>query len=115
MTRLALVLFPTLLIGQQSLDLVATYWIPQTSGRVRGDAAGLGSDIDVHNDLGLQDTNFPVGNVAWQKGRSCLTFSYTPIDFTADQNVNRTVVFRGNQYTIGTRVVSELEAQHLEL
>src|SRR4029079_18029131 len=40
---------------------------------------------------------------------------YTPIDFNADQNVSRTVVFRGQPYTVGTRVVSELEIQHLQL
>jgi hypothetical protein len=89
--------------------------MPDLSSRIRVEVAGFGTDIDPHNDLGIKDTNFPAGQLDWRKGRSLVTFSFTPIDYTADQDVNRTVVFRGRQYTIGTRVVSELEVQHLEL
>jgi hypothetical protein len=79
------------------------------------ESAGLGTDINARTDLGLADTNFPQGVFAWQNGRSRVYFSYTPIDYSADQNVNRTIFFRGRQYTVGTRVVSNLEVQHLQL
>jgi hypothetical protein len=115
MRTLILVLFPALVAAQQTVDFIGRYWIPQMSARIRVEAGGVGTDIDGRSDLGLSDTNLPEGDFAWQKGRSRVTFSYTPIDFTGDQNVNRTVFFRGRQYTIGTRVLSELEVQHMEL
>jgi hypothetical protein len=44
-----------------------------------------------------------------------LRFDYTPIDYTGDRIVTRTIVFRGQPFTVGTRVVSELEVRHLQL
>jgi hypothetical protein len=107
--------FTTCLAAQNSVDLIGRYWMPQMTGRIRVDAGGFGTDIDARHDLGLTDTNFPQGTFIWQNGRSRLSFSYTPIEYSADQNVNRTIVFRGRQYTIGTRVASDLEVQHLQL
>ena len=112
---------PVLLLGQSSferqnsVEFTGRYWIPQMASRIRVEQAGFGTDIDTHADLGMQDTNFPEGGFTWQRGRSKLRFEYTPIDYSGDQNVSRTVVFRGRQYTVGTRVVSELEVQHLQL
>jgi hypothetical protein len=63
----------------------------------------------------MADTNFPAGNFLWQRGRSRLRFDYTPIDYSGDQTVTRTVLFGGRQYTVGTRVVSDLEVRHLQL
>jgi hypothetical protein len=85
------------------------------ASRIRVDAAGFGTDIDTRRDLGMPDTNFPEGDFTWQHGRNRVRFSYTPIDYTGDQTVTRTVVFRGQSYTAGTRVVSEIEMQHLQL
>jgi hypothetical protein len=108
-------MFVSIVEAQPSIDLEARYWIPQMSARVRVEAAGLGTDIDAQRDLGMQDTNFAEGGATLRLGRHQLGFLFTPIDFTADQNVSRTVVFRGRPYTVGTRVVSELEIQHLQL
>src|SRR4051794_6727299 len=115
MRTLILGLVAGVLGAQQSVDFVGRYWVPNMTARIRVEAGGFGTDIDARNDLGLGDTNFPQGTFTWQKGRSLLTFSYTPMDWAADQDVNRTVVFRGRTYTIGTRVVSDLEVQHLHL
>src|SRR5215471_21788695 len=106
MRPLLLAILPLALSAQQSVDFVGRYWITQMSSRIRVEAAGFGTDIDARRDLGLSNTNFPQGDFTWRKGRSLLTFSYTPIDYSADQNVSRTVVFRGQTYTIGTRVIS---------
>ena len=84
------------------------------ASRIRAEAAGLGTDIDARRDLGMPDANFPAGDFLWQHGRSRVRFSYTPIDYTGDQTVTRTLLFRGQPYTVGTRVASEIAAQHLQ-
>jgi len=89
--------------------------MPQMATRIRVEANGLGTDIDARRDLGIPDTNFPAGNFTWQHGRSRLRFDYTPIDYSGDQTVTRTVFFGGREYTLGTRVVSDLEVHHLQL
>lgn len=82
---------------------------------IRVSSNGIGTEIDAKSDLGIPDTNFPSGNFTWQRGRSRLRFDYTPIDYSGDQTVTRTVVFGGREYTGGTRVVSDLEVRHLQL
>lgn len=85
------------------------------ASRIRVGANGLGADIDAQRDLGVADTNFPGGDFTWRRGRNRVRFSYLPIDYTGDQTVTRTILFRGQSYTVGTRVVSELEVEHLQL
>jgi hypothetical protein len=101
--------------AQTSIDFTGRYWAPASSVRIRVEAGGFGTDIDGGRDLGFTDTGFPEGVVSLAHGRQRLTFTYTPIEYSADQNVNRTISFRGRQYTIGTRVVSDLEVRHLQL
>jgi hypothetical protein len=89
--------------------------MPQMATQLRVEANGFGTDIDARRDLGMADTHFPAGNFIWQHGRSRLRFDYTPIDYSGDETVTRTVLFGGREYTVGTRVVSELEVRHLQL
>ena len=115
MCKAAVAIFAFPLFAQNSMDFVGRYWIPQMASRIRVEQNGFGTDIDAQRDLGMEDTNFPSGGFLWRRGRSRLRFDYTPIDYTGDQVVTRTIVFGGTQYLVSTRVVSELEVRHLEL
>ena len=101
--------------AQNTIEFEGRYWIPQFSSQIRVEQNGVGTDIDARRDLGMTNTNFPQGSVAWRRGWSRLSFTYTPLDFSGDQSINQTVVFHGRQYTVGTRVQSELSVQHLQL
>ena len=103
-----------LLNAQNSIEFTGRYWIPRMASRIRVESNGFGTDIDAVRDLGMPDTNFPQGGFTWQHGRSRVHFEYTPIDYSGDQTVTRTLVFRGQPYTVGTRVLSELEVRHLQ-
>jgi len=102
-------------VAQDTVEFEGRYWIPQFSSRLRVTAGGFGTEVDARQDLGIADTNFPVGGVRWQHGRHHLVFGYTPLDYSGDQVVSRTVVFNGRQYTLGTRIQSGLSIQHLQL
>jgi hypothetical protein len=102
--------------AQRYFEFEGRYWMPQMTARLRVDAAGFGTEIDAAHDLGIGGKNFPQGQFTFQgAGRNRVQFTFTPIDFTGDQVVSRTIVFRGNQYTFGTRVLSDLQVQHLQL
>jgi hypothetical protein len=104
------------LSAQPTFDFEGRYWMPRMTPRIRVDAAGFGTDIDAQRDLGMANTNFPEGQFTYHSaGHHRLRFTFTPIDFAGDNFVSRTIVFRGTQYTFGTRVVSELQVQHLQL
>src|SRR5215467_2594671 len=108
-------MFASSLRGQVSAEFEGRYWFSQLNSKIRVERNGFGTDIDTKKDLGFSDSNFPSGRVAIQRGRSRLTFQYTPIDFSSDQIVSRTLVFNGRTYMFGTRVVSGMEVRHLQL
>jgi hypothetical protein len=82
---------------------------------IKVEANGFGTDIDARRDLGMDDKSLPAGNFEWRNGRSRLRFDYSPIAYSGDRTVTRTVVFSGREYTVGTRVVSDIEVRHLQL
>ncbi len=56
-------------------------------------------------DLGISDTNFPEGQFTLATRHMRVQFTYTPINFSGDRTVTRTIVFNCRTYTLGTRVV----------
>jgi hypothetical protein len=112
---IVLLLSAAALSAQPHFELEARYWFSQVNSKLRVESQGLGTDIDARSDLGFSDTDFPIGRVALHWGRNRLSFDYTPIEFTGDQTVSRTLVFNGRTYSFGTRVLSDLQAKHLQL
>lgn len=111
---LALLCCGGLLPAQRAVEFEGRYWMPAARSRVS--IKGAGTDIRFKEDLGLQDANFPEGRLSYYgRGRSHIHFSYTPIDYAGETTINRTLVFGGRQYTVGARVLSEFEIQHLQL
>jgi hypothetical protein len=107
--------FAVLLPAQTAFEFTGRYWIPQMSARLRVERNGFGTDIDAKQDLGISDTNFPEGQFTLETRHMRVQFTYTPIDLSGDRTVTRTIVFNGRTYALGTRVVSDLEVQHLQL
>ena len=102
--------------AQPTLYFEGRYWRTQLGSRFRVDRNGIGTDIDVVKDLGFGDAGFPEGTFTLQgKGGNRLSFGYTPIDFSGDQTVSRTIVFNGEPFIVGTQVISGLEVQDLQL
>ena len=98
----------------QVLELEGRYW-PATltsSVRVTGDQGEVPSDlstIDLKSDLGLKDKNLKDWRVTLFTGpHSRLRAGYVKMDYSADQQVQRTIVFEGQRYTVGTRVLTKL-------
>jgi hypothetical protein len=115
MWKWLLVTVPFLVHAQNSFEFTGRAWFTTMGSRIRVEQGSIGTDIDARSDLGMSDTTFPQGGFAWRRGRSLLRFEYTPIDYTGDRTVTRTILFRGQPFTVGTRVVSELEVQTLQL
>ena len=95
----------------QTLELEGRYWAPTLTGQVQvtGGAQvpnGLGV-IDLKDDLGFSDKRFEEWRVSLATGpHSRLRVAYLSMDYRGDQQVQRTIVFNGQTYTVGTRVVS---------
>ncbi|HTM49192.1 MAG TPA: hypothetical protein VL285_10940 [Bryobacteraceae bacterium] len=99
----------------QVFEIEGRYWFTKTDAQVRVERLGLATDVDLKKDLGTGDGGFPEAQVTWSPGSNQLRFAFTPIRYSGDQDVNRTIVFGGRTYSLGTRVVSNVDVDALRL
>jgi hypothetical protein len=102
-------------VSAQVFEIEGRYWFTKTDAQVRVERFGLATDVDLKQDLGTGDGGFPEAQVTWSPGANQLRFAFTPIRYSGDQDVNRTIVFGGRTYSIGTRVVSQVDLDALRL
>jgi len=102
----------------QVLELEGRYWPATLTAtiRVTGDHAEVPSDlstIDLKSDLGLKDKNLKDLRLTLATGpNSRLRVAYVKMDYSANQDVTRTILFNGQLYTVGTRVLTKLNLEY---
>ena len=91
------------------------YWFPSLDGTVRVDEANIiGDTIDFENDLGIEDENYPSGEVFVGMGKHHLSLAYTDIDYSGRKTLTRDVFFSGEKYTATSTVTSSIEYQMID-
>lgn len=106
------------LASAQVLELEGRYWPAALTATVRvtGDHAEVPGDISTINlksDLGLKDKNLKDFRLTLFTGpNSRLRVAYVKMDYSADQNITRTILFNGQTYTVGTRVLTTLNLDY---
>jgi hypothetical protein len=112
-----LVVAPALCFAQQTTgELGGRYWVTNSTQRLKLTQHGVGTDIDLKSDLGFKDRNFPEVRFNWySKRRSKLMIDYFQVGYEGDKDVERTVAFSGATYTLGTRVVSNLDIRQVKM
>jgi hypothetical protein len=113
-----LIFTPCLAYAQKgpTLEFEGRYWMPDLKGKVKATEAYIGTDTDFKRDLGIKDENFPEARLTWYTGpKSKIRLAYTQADFEGDENLNRTIEFNGQTYTVGTRVKTDVKVRYLRL
>jgi len=91
------------------------YWFPSLDGTVKVDEANIiGTTIDFDNDLGIEDEDYPSGEVFVGFGRHHLSLAYTDVDYSGSKTLTKTIWFKGKPYTGGSRVTSSIEYQMID-
>jgi outer membrane protein len=91
------------------------YWFPSLDGTVKVDEANIiGTTIDFDNDLGIEDEDYPSGEVFVGFGRHHLSLAYTNIDYSGRKTLTRTIVFRGETYAVSSLVTSSIEYRMID-
>ena len=110
---LAMMLFALPAFAGPGFDVGARayYWFPKLTGTVETLTAGFtdNQSFDVKDDLGVKDKNFAAGEAFVRLGRFRLRAGYTPLNFTGDKALTRTIVFQGQSFNVGTQVHSKLD------
>ena len=101
--------------AQRLIEFEGRYWLTDSTQRVKLVDSGIGTEINFKSDLGFQDRNFPEARFNFYSGgRSRLRVSYVQVDYDGDRDIQRSLDFSGQRYTVGTRVISNLEIRHLK-
>jgi outer membrane protein len=91
------------------------YWFPSLDGTAKVDEANIiGTTIDFENDLGIEDENYPSGEVFVGVGKHHLSLAYTDIDYSGRKTLSRSVVFKGETYAFNSLVTSSIEYQMID-
>ncbi len=113
----ALVVFAGQAFAEPIVEFEGRYWITDLTAHVKvTETALIGTDIDLIDDLGVGDGDFPEARLRWNTGpNSMLRFTYTQISYSGDKNVERTINFGGQSYTSGTMVESDLDVDYFRM
>lgn len=98
------------------VELEARYWTPDLTSTVRVAEGGVGTDIDLVDDLGMGDEGFLEGRLSWRPTpRSKIRLAWVPLSYSGDRVVSRTLEFGGETFRVNTRVVSDLDIEYARL
>lgn len=93
------------------------YWFSEFDGNVQiAEGALAGTKIDLVSDLGMDDSE-PVPNATISYRffeNSKVSLSYFNVETEGNKNITRQFNYKGNIYTVGTTVASELDLTVIE-
>lgn len=103
--------------AEPTIEFEGRYWITGLKSHVKVTEDSLiGTDIDLVDDLGIADEDFPEARLRWNTGpNSMLRLAYTQVAYSGDKNLERTISFNGSSYVVGTPVSTDLEVDYLRL
>ncbi|HUR35264.1 MAG TPA: hypothetical protein VM032_15780 [Vicinamibacterales bacterium] len=86
-------------------------WAPTPEVAITSESLGIiGSKIDFVSDLGIEKSTFKQLRVVLRAStKNKFRFEYTPITYTAQANLKRTIVFNGINYPLSLPVATELK------
>ena len=98
---------------EQRIEVQGRYWISDLEAEAKVIESGIGDKFDFKDDLGIDDENLPEARIIFHTGpNSLLRLGYTQVNYSGDETVSRTVEFKGQSYTAGARVESELDIKY---
>lgn len=93
------------------VEVSGTIWNPALSGIVASEQFGIaGTNIDFVGDLGFAQKRFRDLRVVLRPGKKHrFRFQYTPISYTAETQLRRSLIFNGQNYAVSLPVSSEFD------
>jgi outer membrane protein len=95
--------------ADELLSLKVGYLLLEPQGDFAAEVDGVGTLIDVEDDLNFDDSKGVTAEVGLQLGSFRLSAGYLPLSFSGDASLNRDVVFDGQTFTANTQVSSDID------
>jgi hypothetical protein len=98
------------------LELEGRFWFTDLEGRVKVTEADIGTDIDFKKDLDIKDEGYPELRLTWYTGKkSKIRIAYTQVNYEGDERIQRTILYNGTTYNVGTRVVTDFDMKYARI
>lgn len=101
----------------ETIEAEGRYWITDLSASASVTANDItGSDLDLEDDLGVGDEDYPEVRLTWHTGpNSRIRFAYTQAGYSGEKNIEQTFTFDGQTYTVGTSVNTDFDVKYFRL
>jgi outer membrane protein len=96
-------------LADETLSLKVGYLMMEPKGEFAAEVNGIGTRIDMENDLNFDDSEGVMAEAALQLGNFRLSAGYLPLGFSGSGALNRQVVFDGQVFDVGTDVASDVD------
>jgi hypothetical protein len=109
------------LIGQvfaePTVEFEGRYWVTDLQAETRVTTGTLmGTNIDLEDDLGVKDEDFPEARFSWYTGpNSEIRLAYTQVSYSGDRILGMAISFDGQIYNSGTQVNTDLDIHYARL
>ncbi len=98
------------------LEFEGRYWFTDMEGKIKVTENDIGTDIDFKEDLDIKDEGYPEVRLTWYTGKnSRIRAAYTQVKYEEDTDLQRTIIFDGKVYPVGTRVLTEADIRYLRI
>ena len=93
----------------------AEYWFPAFEGDLRVDNNGVtGTEINVKDDLGVSNENFPGVKAFFEIGNHEFTVAYSQVDLSGAKKIDKEIRFDGDTYIADSYVESDLKTSMID-
>ena len=91
------------------VELQLDFWHPTLDATVSSESLGiLGTDIDAKTDLGFEDRTIKEFRLVLRPAKKHrFRIAYTPVTYSSDTILNRTIVFNGIAFKVGLPIQAE--------
>jgi outer membrane protein len=101
--------FPLQASADEMVSLKVGYQELSPSGNFTGTENGIGTSVDIEDDLNFDDSEDVTAEVALQLGSFRLSAGYLPLKFSGTGTLTQDFFFNGKQYTVGEAVKGDID------
>jgi len=102
-------LLPLQARADELVSLKVGYQKLSPSGNFTGSENGIGTSVDIEDDLDMDDSEDPTAEVALQLGSFRLAAGYLPLKFTGTGELSDGFIFNGKPFLPGTSVKGDID------
>jgi len=96
--------------ADETIAIKAGFMILSPSGNFGAKVNNIGARIDLEKDLKFDNSSQPTGEINVNLGDSMVAFGFTPLNFTGQGVLARTINYNGKTFAAGSTASSEFKA-----